>query len=178
MTKSPRTVWLCGAAAAVAIALVVPAQVGATSQAEATNEAELEAVNGDNGTEADNALDEAGEPTYTVIDGRADPATIMGYTVYTGTCMPCHGPDGLGSSFAPSLIRAAERRTFEQFEETVRDGRSVLPGQVMPAFADDQRVMDNVDNIWRYLKARADGELGRGRPQPIEANAGEQENTQ
>jgi mono/diheme cytochrome c family protein len=46
----------------------------------------------------------------------------MGWEVYTGTCMACHGPDGLGSSFAPSLVRAAERRTFEQFAQTDRRG--------------------------------------------------------
>lgn len=159
---------MCGVATAVAIALALPGPVGAGTDEEAANEVAAEAGENHIEVEADGAVDEAGEPTYIVQDGRVDPDTFMGYTVYTGTCMPCHGPDGLGSSFAPSLIRAAERRTFEQFKETVRDGRAVLPGQVMPAFQDDRRVMDNVDNIWRYLKARADGEIGRGRPQPIE----------
>jgi mono/diheme cytochrome c family protein len=93
---------------------------------------------------------------------------VQGYLVYTARCMPCHGPDGLGSSFAPSLVRAAERRTFAQFEETVRNGRSLLPGQVMPPFGGDEQVMAHVDDIWRYLKARADGALGRGRPEVLE----------
>jgi mono/diheme cytochrome c family protein len=119
--------------------------------------------------------EEAEEPTYRVEDGAADPDTVQGYVVYTAQCMPCHGPDGLGSSFAPSLVRAAERRTFAQFEEVVRDGRSVMPGQVMPAFGDAPHVMDHVDDIWRYLKARAEGALGRGRPVPIaEPAAGEE----
>ena len=108
------------------------------------------------------------EPTYHVVDGKADPDTVQGYLIYTARCMPCHGPDGLGSSFAPSLVRAAQRRTFAEFEETVRNGRSLLPGRVMPPFGDDEQVMAHLDDIWRYLKARADGVLGRGRPQVLE----------
>lgn len=118
------------------------------------------------------ANDETGEDEskfdYTVVDGRVDEGVAMGYQVYTGSCMPCHGPDGLGSAFAPSLLRAAERRTFEDFAQTIAEGRDVLPGQVMPSFADDVRVMSHVQDIWNYLGARAEGELGRGRPQPLE----------
>lgn len=108
---------------------------------------------------------------YTVIDGRVDESTLMGFTVYTGSCMPCHGPDGLGSSFAPSLVRAAERRTFDDFARSIIMGRDFLPGQVMPSFADDFRVMSHVQDIWNYLGARAEGGLGRGRPQLIEEDS-------
>jgi mono/diheme cytochrome c family protein len=110
---------------------------------------------------------------FTVEDGRVDASTMMGYQVYTGSCMACHGPDGLGSSFAPSLIRAAERRSFEEFAETIAEGRDVLPGQVMPSFADDMRVMSHIGDIWNYLGARYEGGLGRGRPQLIEDEAEE-----
>ncbi len=105
---------------------------------------------------------------YTVIDGNVDPNTREGYTVYSRACMACHGPDGLGSSFAPSLIQAAERRSFEEFAQTIAEGREIQPGQVMPSFADDLYVMSNLVNVWSYLKARADGGLGRGRPGIIE----------
>jgi mono/diheme cytochrome c family protein len=115
------------------------------------------------------ADEEQSEPlAYKVVDGKADPDTVQGYLVYTARCMPCHGPDGLGSSFAPSLVRAAQRRTFAQFQETVRNGRSLLPGKVMPPFGEDEQVMAHVDDIWRYLQARADGALGRGRPEVLE----------
>jgi mono/diheme cytochrome c family protein len=115
------------------------------------------------------AAQEASEsPAYTVIDGKADPDTANGYMIYTAKCMPCHGPDGLGSSFAPSLVQAAERRTFAEFTQTVRAGRSLLPGRIMPGFADDEQVMAHIDDIWRYLQARADGALGRGRPEVLE----------
>jgi mono/diheme cytochrome c family protein len=116
----------------------------------------------DAGDEQDDKFD------YTVVDGRVDESTYMGFSVYTGTCAACHGPDGLGSTVAPSLIRAAERRTFEQFAQVIAEGRSIMPGMVMPSFAQDMRVMTHVQDIWNYLGARAEGGLGRGRPQLIE----------
>jgi mono/diheme cytochrome c family protein len=115
------------------------------------------------------AEDEENKFDYTVVDDRVDESTLMGFSVYTGTCAACHGPDGMGSSVAPSLIRAAERRTFEQFAQTVAEGRSLLPGMVMPSFAGDMRVMTHLQDIWNYLGARAEGGLGRGRPQLLEA---------
>lgn len=48
--------------------------------------------------------DKAGNPTFSIAkDGTVDWYTGIGYTRYTANCMQCHGPDGLGSSFAPSL---------------------------------------------------------------------------
>ncbi|MDN3523385.1 c-type cytochrome [Halomonas ramblicola] len=106
---------------------------------------------------------------FVVEDGRVDPATYEGYITYTRACMACHGPDGLGSSFAPSLIRAAERRTWSDFAGTIASGREVQPGRVMPSFADDPYVMSNVENIYSYMRARGEGGLGRGRPKIIES---------
>jgi hypothetical protein len=34
----------------------------------------------------------------------------------------------------------------------------------MPAFGEAIDVMENIDDIYSYLKARADGVIGRGRP--------------
>ena len=149
MSRTIKNVLVCGAMATGVVALV-----GAGPLAFGQDQDEME------------------EPTYEVVDGAADPDTVQGYITYTAQCMPCHGPDGLGSSFAPSLVRAAARRTFAEFHDTVRDGRSVMPGQVMPSFGDAPHIMDNVDNIWRYLTARAEGALDRGRP-PVLEGAGE-----
>ncbi|MFO7647396.1 c-type cytochrome [Halomonas sp. 3H] len=112
---------------------------------------------------------------YVVEDGKVDPNTYEGYIVYTRACMACHGPDGLGSSFAPSLIRAAERRGWADFAGTVAAGREVQPGQVMPSFADDPYVMRNIPYIFSYMLARGEGGLGRGRPQIIESMQDEAE---
>lgn len=120
------------------------------------------------GEEADDGEDED-KFNYTVEDDdRVDESTMEGFTIYTGTCMPCHGPDGLGSAFAPSLIQAAERRSFSEFARTIAEGREIQPNQVMPSFADDERIMSHVEDIWNYLGARAEGGLGRGRPDLIE----------
>jgi mono/diheme cytochrome c family protein len=115
---------------------------------------------------------------YVVEDGKVDPNTYEGYMVYTRACMACHGPDGLGSSFAPNLIRAAERRGWADFAGTVAAGRQVQPGQVMPSFADDPYVMRNVQYIFSYMLARGEGGLGRGRPQIIESMQEEAEELQ
>jgi mono/diheme cytochrome c family protein len=146
---------LLGSALAFSVAVAASLPHAAEEEEEAADEAQA-------------AVEENDVPVYTVEDGRVDAGTAHGYMVYTGVCMPCHGPDGVGSSFAPSLVRAAERRTYEQMYETIRDGRSLLPGQVMPPFGEDENVMEAVPDIYRYLKARADGELGRGRPQLLE----------
>ena len=102
--------------------------------------------------------------TFTVDGDNVDEATFRGYEAYGRACAACHGPDGVGSSFAPSLVQAAERRTFEEFQRTVVEGQELQPGMVMPSFADDQYVMEHVGEIYSYMKARAEGGLGRGRP--------------
>nr|WP_163501810.1 cytochrome c [Halomonas socia] len=118
----------------------------------------------DNGDDVDTSA--AGE--YLAEDGRVDPDTYDGYIAYTRSCQACHGPDGLGSSFAPNLVRASERRDFAEFARTIAGGREVQPGQVMPAFADDPYVLGNIENIYSYMRGRAAGDIGRGRPQVIE----------
>ncbi len=110
-----------------------------------------------------------GVGAFVIEDGKVDPATYEGYLVYTRACMACHGPDGLGSSFAPNLIRAVERRGWENFAGTIASGREVQPGQVMPSFADDPYVMGNIPNLYSYMRARGEGGLGRGRPRIIES---------
>lgn len=116
-------------------------------------------------SQEDEAASGEHEPgSYEVVDGDVDEATFQGYRAYGRSCMACHGPDGVGSSFAPSLLRIVERRTFEEFEQVVREGQDIQPGRVMPPFNEDEYVMEHVGHIYSYLKARADGELGRGRP--------------
>ncbi|MGR2740010.1 c-type cytochrome [Billgrantia sp. Q4P2] len=110
-----------------------------------------------------------GPGAFVVEEGKVDPDTYQGYIAYTRSCMACHGPDGLGSSFAPNLIRAVERRGWENFAGTIASGREVQPGQVMPSFADDPYVMGNIPKIFSYMRARGEGGLGRGRPQIIES---------
>jgi mono/diheme cytochrome c family protein len=91
-----------------------------------------------------------------------DPAAVReGYRRYQGVCGHCHGPDGLGSSFASGLIAPLPNR--ERFAAVVLGGASG-PRGVMRGFAGDPNVEPYLDAIYAYLAERASGRLGRGRP--------------
>ena len=98
---------------------------------------------------------------YHIVDGRVDKRTYNGFRRYHAGCNHCHGPDGVGSSFGPSLIEAP--MTIEQFRAAVLMGRAT-GSSVMKGFADDPNVAPFVDDIYAYLRARTDGAIGRGRP--------------
>lgn len=107
---------------------------------------------------------------YTVENGRVDKATYNGYRRYGESCLRCHGPDGAGSSYAPSLVDSLKSMSHDQFNEVVVNGRvnvNTANNNVMPAFGTTEDVMNYLDDIYAYLKARSDGALGRGRPQRI-----------
>ena len=108
------------------------------------------------------------EKPYSVVNGKVDKGTFNGWRRYTDACMRCHGPDGSGSSYGPVLSNSLKTMTYEQFTDTVINGRkNVTSSQqnVMPAFGEVQDVAMNIDDIYAYLKARADGAVGRGRPE-------------
>ena len=112
--------------------------------------------------------DDKEEKPYSVVDGKVDKGTYNGYRRYGDACLRCHGPDGLGSSYAPNLTESLKTMSYEDFTNVVINGRqNVGAGQekVMPAFGMVQDVALYIDDIYAYLKARADGALGRGRPQ-------------
>jgi methanol metabolism-related c-type cytochrome len=100
-------------------------------------------------------------------DGLIDWYTYSGFRRYHSECHVCHGPDGLGSSFAPALLDSMKTMSYEDFLEVVVNGRenvSVASQNKMPAFGDNYNVMCFIDDLFAYLKARADGAIGRGRP--------------
>jgi mono/diheme cytochrome c family protein len=109
---------------------------------------------------------------YTVKDGKkVDMATYKGYLYYGDLCMRCHGPDGLGSSYAPNLTDSLKSMTKEQVENTVINGRknvNTANDRVMPSFGTNEDAVENLDNIYAYLKARSDGVLGRGHPEHLD----------
>jgi methanol metabolism-related c-type cytochrome len=112
--------------------------------------------------------DQAGNPTFKVgPDGSVDWYTSSGYVRYTANCMQCHGPDGLGSSFAPSLVDSLKSRDYSDFLATVAGGKTDVNAAqqlVMPSFGTNPNVMCYIDPIYVYLRARSDGVVGRGRP--------------
>jgi len=98
---------------------------------------------------------------YQIVNGKVDARTYNGFRRYHAGCNHCHGPDGIGSTFGPSLIDGLP--DVEAFRRIVRDGQSTGTS-VMNGFAGDPNVAPYVDDIYAYLQARADGALGRGRP--------------
>lgn len=122
------------------------------------------------------------EKPYTVKDGVVDWYTFSGFRRYHSECHVCHGPDGMGSTFAPALAESLKTMPYDQYLEIVVNGKreAGATGQkVMPAFALNENVMCFVDDIYAYLKARADGAIGRGRPkkEPKPQEATERDDT-
>lgn len=121
-------------------------------------------IAGSSGVKAEN------DPVYTVQDGRVDQHTFNGYRRYGESCHRCHGPDGAGSSYAPSLTESLKHLSYEDFTNVIINGRqNVTKSQnnVMPAFGTTEDVVLYIDDIYGYLKARSDDKLPRGRPKRL-----------
>lgn len=121
-------------------------------------------------TQSDGEADWEKQP-YIVRDGKVDYGTYNGFRRYHSYCHVCHGPDGMGSSYAPSLKDSLKSLSYSEFLEVVVNGRenvSASQESVMPAFAEVPDVMLYIDHIYAYLKARADDKVGRGRPDRLD----------
>ena len=109
-----------------------------------------------------------GMPSYCIsADGTVDWHVYSGFRRYHAECHMCHGPDGEGSTFSPSLVGALKAIGYDKFKEIVARGlQDVNNAQqlVMPPLGQNLNVMCYIDDIYVYLKARSDGVLGRGRP--------------
>jgi methanol metabolism-related c-type cytochrome len=112
--------------------------------------------------------DKDGDPTFKVdADGTVDWYTYSGYRRYHSECHVCHGPDGMGSSYAPALKDSLKTMSYGDFLSIVAGGRkNVTTSQenVMPAFGENPNVACYMDDIYVYLRARANDAVGRVRP--------------
>lgn len=107
------------------------------------------------------------KPDYVVKDGKVDKQTFNGWRRYTDACLRCHGPDGVGSSYAPALVDSLKVMKKEDVIGTIINGRINQRNgseNVMPAFGEVEDVVLYIDDIYGYLKARSDGVVTRGRP--------------
>jgi len=99
-----------------------------------------------------------GDTPYQVIDGKIDANTFEGWRSFRGNgCGTCHGGAGQGGAGPNLTVSLKEKIDKERFVEIVTNGR---PGTLMRPFKTSPRVMDNMDKIYAYLKARSDGVLG------------------
>jgi methanol metabolism-related c-type cytochrome len=113
--------------------------------------------------------DKGGNPTYKVQpDGTVDWFTYSGFRRYHADCHVCHGPDGEGSSYGPALSNSLKTMNYFDYSSVVVNGRknvNTAQESVMPAFGTNRNVMCYFEDIFIYLRARANNAIPRGRPQ-------------
>jgi methanol metabolism-related c-type cytochrome len=113
-------------------------------------------------------LDKDGDPTYKIQpDGTVDWYTYSGYRRYHSECHVCHGPDGEGATDAPALKNSLKTLSYGDFLGVVASGRqnvSTSRESVMPAFGSNLNVACYMDDLYVYLRARANDAWGRQRP--------------
>jgi methanol metabolism-related c-type cytochrome len=123
-------------------------------------------------TEGGKYYDKEGNPTFKVqSDGSVDWSTYSGFRRYHSDCHVCHGPDGEGSSYAPALSGYLKTKNYSDFANVVVNGRknvNTAQENVMPAFGTNRNVMCYIEDIFVYLRARANDAVPRGRPQKHE----------
>ena len=102
---------------------------------------------------------------YKVVDGyKVDAKTMEGFRTWrAAACDRCHGANQEGM-VGPSLVNSLKTLAKEDFVKTVRDGRLE---KGMQSFSSSKMVMDNMDNLYAYLKGRSDGAITRAKVEPI-----------
>lgn len=107
----------------------------------------------------------AQDKPYKVTDGyKVDDFTMKGFRTWRqAACDRCHGANQEGM-VGPSLVNSLKTLTKEEFIKTVRDGRLE---KGMQSFGSSQVVMDNIENLYAYLKGRSDGAITRAKVEPM-----------
>jgi len=98
---------------------------------------------------------------YQVSGGnKVDTHTLSGWRTWRAlACERCHGAAQEGM-VGPSLVNSLKVLTKDQFKETVLKGRI---DKGMPNFDGSKMVVENIDNLYAYLKGRSDGAIQPGR---------------
>jgi mono/diheme cytochrome c family protein len=103
----------------------------------------------------------ADAPLYKVVDGyKVDAETLKGFRAWrAAACDRCHGANQEGL-VGPPLVVSMKTLSKPDFIKTVRDGRLE---KGMQSFGNSPQVMDNIDQLYAYLKGRADGAITRSK---------------
>ena len=107
----------------------------------------------------------AASKLYTVVEGyKVDAETMKGFRTWrAAACDRCHGANQEGM-VGPSLIASMKTLTKEEFVKTVRDGRLE---KGMQSFGTSPQVMENMNQLYAYLKGRSDGAITRSKVEPM-----------
>ena len=148
----------------LAVAMAAASLVSVGANAVSDGSGDPSAVTSDDGKWSD----KNNNPTFKVEpDGTVDWYTYVGFTRYSSECLRCHGPDGVGSTYAPALMESMKRLSYTDFYAVVASGKKDVSSAeqlVMPTNGENKNVMCFIDAIYVYLRARADDAIGRGRP--------------
>ena len=111
------------------------------------------------------ACQAADAPLYKVVDGyKVDAQTMEGFRAWrAAACDRCHGANQQGL-VGPSLLDRLKTLSKEEFVKTVRDGRL---DKGMQSFGNSQMVMENINQLYAYLKGRSDGAITRAKVEPM-----------
>ena len=98
---------------------------------------------------------------YQVSGGnKVDAHTLSGWRTWRAlACERCHGAAQEGM-VGPSLVNSLKVLSKDQFKDTVLKGRI---DKGMPNFDGSKMVVENIDNLYAYLKGRSDGAIQPGR---------------
>ena len=119
----------------------------------------------------------AGAPSYEVVCSPGAPAaercevdhgTYAGWAFYSRYCESCHGSGATGQGAVPGLLdRVLGEAGYDRVHFVVANGHEGVAGD-MPSWADQRAVVEHLDDIYRYLSARAGGALPPGKPRSPE----------
>lgn len=107
----------------------------------------------------------AQDKPYRVVDGyKVDAETMKGFRAWrAAACDRCHGANQEGL-VGPSLINSLKTLSKEDFVTTIIKGRL---DKGMPSFGNSPIVMDNMDQLYAYLKGRSDGAITRAKVEEL-----------
>ena len=100
-----------------------------------------------------------------VVDGyKVDMETMKGFRTWrAAACDRCHGANQEGL-VGPSLVNSLKTLSKAEFVTTVTNGRLE---KGMQSFSGSPVVMENINQLYAYLKGRSDGVITRAKVEPI-----------
>ncbi|CAN5920691.1 hypothetical protein BH11PSE8_BH11PSE8_40900 [soil metagenome] len=107
----------------------------------------------------------AQDKPYTVVEGyKVDAETMKGFRTWrAAACDRCHGANQEGL-VGPSLVNSLKVLSKDDFIKTVTNGRLE---KGMQSFGNSPVVMDNINQLYAYLKGRSDGAITRAKVEEI-----------